>query len=133
MKGIVLAGGKGTRLYRLRTRFQSSCCLSMINRLSITVVGLMLAGIREILVISTPEDCRFMKGCSGTETALALVLLKAQDTPRGVADAFILGEDFIGHDKSALYSATTSFTVKTLREYCYARENRDGAVVSAIP
>lgn len=135
MKGIILAGGSGTRLYPI-TKSVSKQILPLYDKPMIyyPLSVLMLAGIREVLIISTPRDIHCFEELFGDGEWLGMHFeYSVQDKPRGLADAFIVGKDFIGSDDVALVLGDNifygqSFTA-TLKKAAEKIRTQKGAVI----
>lgn len=136
MKGIVLAGGKGTRLYPM-TKAVSKQLLPIYDKPLIyyPLSILLLAGLRDILIISTPEDTPVYEKLLGDGSRLGVCLsYQVQQAPRGLAEAFIIGESFIGTDSVCLILGDNMFYGQNMSRILWnARDRKSGATIFGYP
>lgn len=129
MKGIISAGGRATRMYPITL---------VVSKQLLPVYVLMLAGIRDILIISTPHHIYFFKSLLGNGENFGLNFsYKEQSEPRGLSDAFLIGEDFIGNDNVSLILGDNIIYSPNLRDILsnavYQINKENGAIIFSYP
>lgn len=136
MKGIILAGGKGTRLYPM-TQVVSKQLIPIYDKPMIyyPLSMLLLAEIKDILLITTPKDKELYEELLGDGSRLGITIsYRTQDKPRGLADAFIIGEDFIGNDSVCLILGDNIFYGQTMTPVLKESSSlKEGAIVFGYP
>lgn len=135
MVGIVLAGGTGSRLWPI-TKGTSKQLLPIYNKplVFFPISTLMMAGIQDILIITTPDDRKAFERCLGDGSSLNLnFIYTTQDQPRGLAEAFLIGEEFIGNESVALVLGDNIFHGKGMGRDLKKNQSIDGALIFACP
>lgn len=135
MKGIILAGGSGTRLYPI-TLGVSKQLIPLYDKPMIyyPLSILLSAGIREILIISTPQDLPRFEQLLGDGSRIGCnFVYKVQEQPKGLADAYVVGADFIGKDKVAMVLGDNIFYGSGLEEKLKEATNVDGGIIFGAP
>src|ERR1700750_1397343 len=135
MKGIILAGGSGTRLFPI-TKAISKQLMPIYDKPMIyyPLSVLMLADIKEVLIITTPEDNESFKRLMGDGAEVGCTFKYAiQQKPNGLAQAFVIGEEFIGNDKVALILGDNILYGTGFSELIRSFNNVDGAAIFAYP
>lgn len=133
MKGIILAGGSGTRLYPI-TKGISKQLMPIYDKPMIyyPLTSLMMTGIREILIVTTPHEQQQFKNLLGDGSQYGCSFeYKIQETPRGLADAFILGEEFIGSDSVGMVLGDNIFYGVGLGDQLKKSQDPDGGIIFA--